>query len=92
MGHWEPHRRDESRVFHHSLLNSLGMGAENELRPQLVCSGAGEETGRLDMEERRESEALKLTYLLCITCFSGKLACLASSQGLPTGVGAGVKQ
>ena len=41
------------------------MGAESEERQQqVVCSRAGDETGGLGLEERRENEDLKLAYLL----------------------------
>ena len=40
----------------------------------MVCHRAGYETGALDLEERSNSENLKLVYLFhWPTCFSGKL-------------------
>lgn len=48
----EVHRRGESRVFHHNLPQ--GKGTESEERPHhMVCYRAGDETGGLNMEERR---------------------------------------
>lgn len=49
----EVHRRRKSRLSHQSLHSSLEMGPESEERPQkLVCYGAGDETGMLDVAER----------------------------------------
>ena len=49
----EVHRRKKSWVSHQSLHSSLGMGPESEERPQkLVCYGAEDETGILDVAER----------------------------------------
>lgn len=46
-------------------VDPLWMGAEKEERPeQVVCFPAGAETVELDLEKRRESDALKLTHLL----------------------------
>lgn len=51
--------REKSRVFHQILPSLMRMGAENEKRPQQVVSHrAGDESIRLDMQERRESKDL----------------------------------
>lgn len=51
------------------LLSPLGMGAENEERLQQVdWRRVCEETGRLDLEERMESEDLKFAYMLLLAC------------------------
>lgn len=48
------HRREESKVFHQDLLSLLGIGAESEERPQqLVGYKPGDESGGLDLKERR---------------------------------------
>lgn len=62
-------------MFCQDLLSSLGMRAESEERSQnRVCYRAGNETGGLGVEGRREREDLKLIYLLwCPPCFSGRL-------------------
>jgi hypothetical protein len=54
----------------------MGMGTECVERPQqVVYYIAMDEPVGLDMEERRDNEDLKLTYLLCSTvCFSGRLS------------------
>ena len=52
-------------MFCQDLLSSLGMRAESEERSQnRVCYRAGNETGGLGVEGRREREDLKLIYLL----------------------------
>lgn len=63
---------------------------ESEERPfQVVCSMAGNEISGLDMEEREESEKLKLIYLTCwTTCFSVRLGCWV--PGEPTEVELGI--
>lgn len=49
----EVHRRRKSKVSYQYLYSSLGIGPESEERPQkLVCYGAGDETGILDVAER----------------------------------------
>lgn len=48
------HRWEESRVFHQRLLSPLGMGAENKRHHQKVCSGAGDETEGLNLEDQGE--------------------------------------
>lgn len=58
-------RREESRMCHQDLLSPLGMGAKrNERLPKLVCYRAGDKTGGLDLEERRENVGLRITHLL----------------------------
>lgn len=39
------HRRAESSVFHQDLLSLLGMEAESEERPLVICSRAGMRLG-----------------------------------------------
>lgn len=49
------HRSEKSKVTHQVQLSPLGIGAENEERPQQkVCCRPGDETGGLDLEEQRE--------------------------------------
>lgn len=51
----------EVRVLHQDLLGLLGMEAGYEVRQQqIVCYRVVDETGGLDLEEKRESEDLKL--------------------------------
>lgn len=61
-------RREVRRVFHHDLFASLGTGKTVEsslLQTWDQTRGFGE----------KESEGLKLTYLLSwLSCFSGRLA------------------
>lgn len=59
------HRRKESIVYHLSLLSPLGMRTgRKERAQQFICSRAEDETGGLDLEVRRETEGLKIAYLL----------------------------
>lgn len=69
------HRRVESRVFYQDLFSPVRKQAESKERPlQVVCCRARDETGRLAMEERREGDDLKFTYLLLWpACFSFRL-------------------
>lgn len=56
----------KSRCSPRICLTPWEMWAENEERPkQIVDSRAGDETGGLDLEKRKESENLKHAYLLC---------------------------
>lgn len=74
------------KVCGQGLLSPLGMGTEREQRPQQVaCYRAGDESGGLDLEERRGSGHLKLAYRL------PWLTWLTGSQGMPFGVGGGDK-
>lgn len=74
-------RREVMRVFHHDLFASLGTGKTVEsslLQTWDQTRGFGGE---------KESEVLKLTYLLSwLSCFFWQ-ACLVGSQGMPAGVG-----
>ena len=64
------------------------MGAESEERQQqVVCSRAGDETGGLGLEERRENEDLKLAYLLHQPPGFFSQVWLECSQEMPSGVG-----
>lgn len=48
-------------MLHQDLLGLLGMEAGYEVRQQqIVCYRVVDETGGLDLEEKRESEDLKL--------------------------------
>lgn len=61
----EDHRRKKSRVFYQDILSHLRMGTESEERPQqVVYCRAGDENGGLGIQERRQSEDLKFSYLL----------------------------
>lgn len=65
----EVHRRRKSRLSYQSLHSSLGMRPESEERPQkLVCYGAGDETGILDVAERSVSEDLQLAPCFPALC------------------------
>lgn len=47
-------------MVHQNLSSLLGMEAENEKNPQQIfCSRTEDETGGLDLNERREGEELK---------------------------------
>lgn len=51
-------RREENRMCHQDLLSPPGMGAKrNERLPKLICYRAGDKTGGLDLEERRETRS-----------------------------------
>lgn len=64
-------------MFHWGLLSSLGVDMENEERPQqVVFCRAGDGTGRLDLEERKESDMCSLP-----SCFAGFLASLTTLAG-----------
>lgn len=68
------YRKEESRLFHCDLYSPVGMGKENKERlPQVVCFRPGNETGGLDLEERKEGENL------IFSCFDGRLAWLEGS-------------
>lgn len=62
-------------MLHQDLFSALEMRTQCEGRPlQVGCYRSGDETEGSNMEKRRETEDLKLTYLLhCPTCFSGRL-------------------
>lgn len=50
-------------MVHQNLSSLLGMEAENEKKPQqIVCSRTEDETGGLDLNERREGEELKFYW------------------------------
>lgn len=52
-------------MFHLDLLSPPVMGVESEKRtPQVVCYRSEDETKRLDLEKRVESEDLKPAYVL----------------------------
>lgn len=58
----EVHRREESWVFRQDQLSAQRKGTKSEERPQqVVCYRAGNETGGLDMEERRGVKIQKFT-------------------------------
>lgn len=48
-------------MFHLDRFFLLGMGPETEGPQPVVCYRAEDENGRLDLEEWRESDDLKLT-------------------------------
>lgn len=57
-------RREENRMCHQDL-SPPGMGAKrNERLPKLIGYRAGDKTGGLDLEERRETVGLRMTHLL----------------------------
>lgn len=57
--------REEKRCVLPCLLCPVGMGAESKETPQhLVCYRAGDESGGLGLEERKETEGLELAHLL----------------------------
>lgn len=63
------------------------MWAENEERPkQIVGYRAGDETGGVDLEKRKESEDLKHAYLLCWYLLLWQ-PWLKGSRGIPAGAG-----
>lgn len=69
-------------MFHQDLLSPLGMVLESEGRPrQAICYRAADETGKLDMEERRENNDLKTAHLLYWhICFFGRLGWWVTSN------------
>lgn len=61
------------------------MGAEGEERPrEVACYRAGDETGRLDLKEKKESAELKNHLPVSLASL---FLWLAGSQGGPAGVG-----
>lgn len=52
-------------MYHQDLPSPPGMGVKRKERlPKLVCYRAGDKTGGLDLEERRETVGLRITHLL----------------------------
>lgn len=67
--------RKDGSLFHQSLLSHLGKGSESKERLQQgVCTIAGNECGKLIVEERRVSGDPKLAYLFFSwsICFSDR--------------------
>jgi hypothetical protein len=65
--------REECRVCHQELLHPMEIGEGREERPQQrVCYRAEDVSERLDLEDWRESEGLR------ITCLHPWPTCLAS--------------
>lgn len=61
-------------MFSQDMLSHLELGAESVKRPKyLIWYRAGHETGGLHLEEKRASEDLKLTSLLCWLYLSGRI-------------------
>lgn len=51
-------------MYHHDLLNPLRMWSERDLRLQsIIYYISGDKTGGLGLEEKMESEDLKITSL-----------------------------
>lgn len=90
--HWEIGCRSllkgEQRGFLQDLLSTLGVETESEERPQqVICCRTVDETGGLDVEEKRQSEDLKvaslLHWLINLLVWQGWLL---GSQGMVHGV------
>lgn len=63
----EVYRKEGSRALQEDQLSPLGMGAVVTERPkQVLCSGAGEESWGLGVEDWRKSN-LQLAYLVSWT-------------------------
>lgn len=63
--------RKDGCLFHQSLLSHRGKGSESKERLQQgVCTIAGNECGKLTVEERRVSGEQKLAYLFSVGLFA----------------------
>lgn len=80
------HRRKKTMVFHQHLLSPLGMGAESEQRmQQVVFNRAGDEAGRLELENQGRGEDSQST------CLAGQSSLFIPREYLLE-LGAGIKQ
>lgn len=47
-------KREESRMFHNDLCNTLGMWMEHEMPEELICYRGGNEIGDIVLKKRME--------------------------------------
>lgn len=82
-------RREGIRVFYKDLLSALEWGHIMR-RGQLFCYRAGDETGALDMEERREGEDNEASLPPFLAYLLFQQALLKGSQGCLLDLGIGI--